>query len=98
MVLIRQAEAKTMNKQVKQRSPNGSHFRSQVATVTEVRLAMVSGIVTGDASVSYWQKLTRSSFPLVTIVATGSHVTCQHFLSIVPNFLLEPGVKSRKHN
>ena len=54
MVLIRQAETKTMNKQVKQPSPTGSYVRNKVGTGAEMRPAIVSGIVTGDVPVSYW--------------------------------------------
>ena len=54
MVLIRQAETKTMNKQVKQQSPTGSYVRNRLGTGAEVRPAIVSGIVTGDVPVSYW--------------------------------------------
>ena len=77
-----------------------------------MRPEVVSGIVTGDVPVSYWSifllpvssnssqkslwKLTRSSLPLVFIVANGSHVTCQHSLSIVPYFLLEPAWNREK--
>ena len=54
MVLIRQAETKTMNKQVKQQSPTGSYVRNKVGTGAEVHPAIFSGIVTGDVPVSYW--------------------------------------------
>ena len=103
-----------MNKQVKQQSPSGSYVRNKVGTGAEVRPAIASGIVTGDVPVSYWpifllpvssnssqkslRRLTRSSLPPVSLVANGSHVTCQRSLSTVPYFLLEPGVKSRKNN
>ena len=43
-----------MNKQVKQQSPTRSYVRNKVGTGTEVRPAVVSGIVTGDVPVSYW--------------------------------------------
>ena len=54
MVLIRQAETKTMNKQVKQPSPTGSYVRNKVGTGAEMCPAIVSGIVTGDVPGSYW--------------------------------------------
>ena len=90
-----------MNKQVKQQSPTGSYVRNKVGTGAEIHPAIVSGIVTGDVPVSYWpiffacllkqpqtslRKLTRSSLPPVSIVANGSHVTCQHSLSTVPYY------------
>ena len=54
MVLIRQAETKTMNKQVKQQSPSGSYVRNKVRIGAEMRPAIVPGIVTGDVPVSDW--------------------------------------------
>ena len=40
------------------------HFRNEKATGAEMRLAIVSGIVTGEASVSYWS---ISPLALVTV-------------------------------
>ena len=51
----------------------------------EMRLTVVSGIVTGDAPVSYWPDiLTRSSFPLISkmtnyLAVVYFHIRVTHF-------------------